>query len=127
VLCSAGACARMPVCRLHARRLAPAYPGPLPRTVLAGARTHRHGAPRPEEDIFSAVGGLELGADAELDSLGADLASSSGHEPHSEASRIIFVRGINVNATDEDIATMFKVGSSPSAGEIRLLEQRRFA
>ena len=66
--------------------------------------------PRPEEDIFSAVGGLELGADAELDSLGADLASTSGHEPHSEASRIIFVRGINANATDEDITTMFKVG-----------------
>ncbi|PNH07062.1 Protein MEI2-like 2 [Tetrabaena socialis] len=75
----------------------------------------RHGYARNDgEDIFSAVGGLELGADAELDALGADVASTSGHEPHSEPSRTLFVRHINPTATDEELLTMFKV-----FGEVR--------
>ncbi|KAG2434876.1 hypothetical protein HYH02_012076 [Chlamydomonas schloesseri] len=62
-----------------------------------------------EQDIFSAVGGMELGVDADLDSLGADIASTSGHEPHPEPSRTLFVRHINPAASDEDLLTMFKV------------------
>lgn len=71
----------------------------------------RHGFHRQEEqDIFSAVGGMELGADAELDSLSADMASTSGHERHSEPSRTLFVRHINPSASDEELLAMFKVG-----------------
>eukprot|EP00198_Chlamydomonas_reinhardtii_P010741 XP_001700078.1 RNA-binding protein [Chlamydomonas reinhardtii] len=70
----------------------------------------RHQFQRHEEqDIFSAVGGMELGVDADLDSLGADIASTSGHEPHSEPSRTLFVRHINPTASDEELLAMFKV------------------
>lgn len=53
---------------------------------------------------------MELGVDADLDSLGADIASTSGHEPHSEPSRTLFVRHINPTASDEELLAMFKVG-----------------
>ncbi len=69
---------------------------------------YRHGFPRHEEDIFSAVGGLELGPDAELDALGADLASG-GHEPHSEPTRTLLVRHINPSASDDELLATFKV------------------
>ncbi|KAG2490810.1 hypothetical protein HYH03_010732 [Edaphochlamys debaryana] len=72
------------------------------------AYRHAGGYARHEEDIFSAVGGMELG-DAELDSMGADVASTSGHEPHSEPSRTLFVRHISPTATDEELHAMFKV------------------
>ncbi|KAG2434774.1 hypothetical protein HXX76_007659 [Chlamydomonas incerta] len=52
---------------------------------------------------------MELGVDADLDSLGADIASTSGHEPHPEPSRTLFVRHINPAASDEELLAMFKV------------------
>ncbi|GIM03698.1 hypothetical protein Vretimale_8361 [Volvox reticuliferus] len=77
---------------------------------LESAGYARHGFHRQEDqDIFSAVGGMELGADADLESLSGDVVSTSGHEPHSESSRTIFVRHINPAAGDEELLAIFKV------------------
>ncbi|GFR50355.1 hypothetical protein Agub_g12565 [Astrephomene gubernaculifera] len=77
---------------------------------LESAGYARSGYQRQEEqDIFSAVGGMELGMDAELEAMGADAASTSGYEPHSEPSRTLFARHINPAASDEELLAMFKV------------------
>ncbi|GLI67323.1 hypothetical protein VaNZ11_011510 [Volvox africanus] len=77
---------------------------------LESAGYARHGFHRQEDqDIFSAVGGMELGADADLESLSGEVVSTSGHEPHSEPSRTIFVRHINPAAGDEELLAIFKV------------------
>ncbi len=75
----------------------------------------RHGFQRQEDqDIFSAVGGMELGADADLESLSGEVASTSGHEPYPEPSRTLFVRHINPTTGDEELLAMFKVRWYPA-------------
>lgn len=84
-----------------------------------------------EEDIFSIVGGCELGADSRhhplqqarnngsTNSLGsaAGLPNSSsvgnlsrmGDLPEEQPSRILFVRGLDANVSDEALVQMFEV------------------
>lgn len=84
-----------------------------------------------DEDIFSIVGGCELGADSRLhplqqarnnastNSLGsaAGLPSSSsvgnlsrmGDLPEEQPSRILFVRGLDATVSDEALVQMFEV------------------
>ena len=83
-----------------------------------------------EEDIFSIVGGCELGADprqhplqqarnASTNSLGsaAGLPASSsvgnlsrmGDLPEEQPSRILFVRGLDASVSDEALVQMFEV------------------
>ncbi|GLC41644.1 hypothetical protein PLESTB_000693400 [Pleodorina starrii] len=77
---------------------------------LESAGYTRHGFHRQEDlDIFSAVGGMDLGGDADLESPGGEVASTSVPDPHSEPSRTIFVRHINPAAGDEELLGMFKV------------------
>ena len=83
-----------------------------------------------DEDIFSMVGGCELGADsrqhplqqaqnASTNSLGsaAGLPASSsvgnlsrmGDLPEEQPSRILFVRGLDATVSDEALVQMFEV------------------
>ena len=84
-----------------------------------------------DEDIFSIVGGCELGADSRLhplqqarnnastNSLGsaAGLPNSSsvgnlsrmGDLPEEQPSRILFVRGLDATVSDEALVQMFEV------------------
>ena len=88
-----------------------------------------------EDDIFSIVGGCELGADSRLhplqqarnnastNSLGsaAGLPHSSsvgnlsrmGDLPEEQPSRILFVRGLDATVSDEALVQMFEVQLAP--------------
>lgn len=93
---------------------------------------------QPDEDIFSVVGGCELGADprqqqqhplqqgrsASTNSLGsaAGLPNSSsignlsrmGDLPEEQPSRILFVRGLDATVSDEALVQMFEVCTPPA-------------
>lgn len=77
-------------------------------------------------DLFSSVGGLELGEDgfsqinSELsdvtsnNKLGIAVGSNGGKHPFGEhPSRTLFVRNINSNVEDSELRTLFEVSSSP--------------
>lgn len=63
-----------------------------------------------EEDIFTSVGGIDM-AGVELGD-GSEASSSGGFEAQAEPSRVLFVRHISPGASDEDLATFFKVTSA---------------
>lgn len=74
-------------------------------------------------DLFSSVGGLELGEDSfsqrnpELsdinsNQLGMSVGSNGGEHPFGEhPSRTLFVRNINSNVEDSELKTLFEVSS----------------
>lgn len=88
-----------------------------------------------DEDIFSIVGGCELGADSRhhplqqarnnvsTNSLGsaAGLPNSSsvgnlsclGDLPEEQPSRILFIRGLDATVSDEALVQMFEVSMAP--------------
>lgn len=59
-----------------------------------------------EDDIFSSVGGLEMGqeGDAEL----VEHASTS-YDRAVEPSRLVLVKGVPLSAPDEELSNMFQV------------------
>ncbi len=91
------------------------------------ASSTEHGAPasqgRPmrrrigsvEDDIFSAVGGLELGHDIhDLDGEGSGSAAAAAalgdHMLGEAPSRTLFVRNVEADVADEEIRALFQVG-----------------
>ena len=75
-------------------------------------------------DLFSSVGGLELGDDSflqrntelsnlnSINQLGISLGSNGGEHPFGEhPSRTLFVRNINSNVEDSELRTLFEVSS----------------
>lgn len=94
---------------------------------------HDQGRRQPDEDIFSTVGGFELGHDAQQHPLqqqrpnnassnsltsaaGLPNSSSVGNlsrmgdlAPDEQPSRILFVRGLDASVSDEALVHMFEV------------------
>lgn len=68
-----------------------------------------------EDDVFSAVGGLELGIDAEVELSASERAASAGTTSASgmdqqlsqQPSRTLFARNISSEVSDEDIHNLF--------------------
>lgn len=65
-------------------------------------------------DLFSSVGGLELGEDSfsQRNPELSDINSNGGEHPFGEhPSRTLFVRNINSNVEDSELKTLFEVSS----------------
>lgn len=85
-------------------------------------------------DLFSSVGGLELGEDSFLqrnpelsdlntnNQLGISLGSNGEHPFGEHPSRTLFVRNINSNVEDSELKTLFEVCSITSVFQITFRE-----
>ncbi|KAG8365787.1 hypothetical protein BUALT_Bualt17G0008100 [Buddleja alternifolia] len=67
-------------------------------------------------DLFSSVGGLELGEESSNNQLGVSGGSNGEHPFGEHPSRTLFVRNINSNVEDSELQTLFE-----QYGDIRTL------
>lgn len=63
-----------------------------------------------EDDVFAAVGGVELGRDAEVEHHLAQAALAPQQpDPTATPSRVLLIRNVAPDASDDELSNVFKV------------------